>query len=69
MNDIIEKLSIFWSMTSSLLEVQKQKLKATRTYRALQELEKAVKTIFQCRYLTNGNIRREINEGLNEVEN
>lgn len=39
------------------------------TYRALAELGKAVKTIFLCRYLHLLELRREINEGLNVIEN
>ena len=39
------------------------------TYRALSELGKAVKTIFLCRYIGSEALRREINEGLNVVEN
>jgi TnpA family transposase len=38
-------------------------------YRALAELGKAVKTIFLCRYLGSMELRREINEGLNVIEN
>jgi TnpA family transposase len=39
------------------------------TYRALAELGKAAKTIFLCGYLDSVELRREINEGLNVVEN
>ena len=38
------------------------------TYKAFAELGKAVKTIFLCRYLHNEDLRREINEGLNVIE-
>ncbi len=38
------------------------------TQRALNELGKAVKTIFLCRYLHSEALRREINEELNVVE-
>jgi TnpA family transposase len=38
------------------------------TYKALAELGKAVKTIFLCRDLHSEALRREINEGLNIVE-
>jgi TnpA family transposase len=38
------------------------------TYKAFAELGKAVKTIFLCRYLHSEVLRREINEGLNIIE-
>ncbi|MBE9230103.1 Tn3 family transposase, partial [Phormidium sp. LEGE 05292] len=38
------------------------------TYQALAELGKAVKTIFLCEYLASEELRQEINEGLNVVE-
>ncbi len=38
-------------------------------YRALSELGKATKTIFLCRYLGSLQLRREIHEGLNVIEN
>jgi len=39
------------------------------TYQALGELGKVLKTIFLCQYLQKEELRREINEGLNVVEN
>lgn len=39
------------------------------TYKALAELGKVEKTIFLCEYLSSVDLRREINEGLNVVEN
>jgi TnpA family transposase len=39
------------------------------TYKALAELGKVLKTIFLCRYLQSVELRREIEEGLNVVEN
>jgi len=38
------------------------------TYKALAELGKVIKTIFLCRYLQDENLRREIHEGLNVIE-
>jgi TnpA family transposase len=39
------------------------------TYKALAELGKAIKTIFLCRYMQSIELRREIQEGLNVIEN
>ncbi|MDQ6773413.1 MAG: Tn3 family transposase [Candidatus Dormibacteraeota bacterium] len=39
------------------------------TYQALAELGKAAKTLFLCRYLHAAALRREIQEGLNVIEN
>ena len=38
------------------------------TYKAFSELGRAIKTIFLCNYLDSEKLRREINEGLNVVE-
>jgi TnpA family transposase len=38
------------------------------TYKAFAELGKTIKTIFLCGYLHNEDLRREINEGLNVIE-
>ena len=39
------------------------------TYLAFLELGRAVKTIFLCRYLESEEVRREVQEGLNIIEN
>ena len=39
------------------------------TYKAFQELGKVIKTVFLCEYLMSEELRIEINEGLNVVEN
>src|SRR2546425_12056094 len=38
-------------------------------YLAFLELGRAVKTIFLCRYLESEEVRREVQEGLNVIEN
>jgi TnpA family transposase len=38
------------------------------TYKAFSELGRAIKTIFLCQYLRSEALRREVNEGLNVVE-
>ena len=38
-------------------------------FRALSELGKAARTVFLCRYLHEEELRREIHEGLNVIEN
>lgn len=39
------------------------------TYKAFSELGRAIKSIFLCSYLTHEAVRREVQEGLNVVEN
>ena len=39
------------------------------TYKALSQLGRALKTIFLCQYLSDESVRREVQEGLNVIEN
>ncbi len=39
------------------------------TYKALSELGHVLKTIFLCQYLADETVRREVQEGLNVIEN
>lgn len=54
--------------TESILRRFTKKNVQHPTYKAFAELGKAIKTIFLCRYLHSEPLRREINEGLNVVE-
>ena len=55
--------------TESILKRFTRENRQHPTYQALQELGKAIKTLFLCRYLDSEPLRQEIHEGLNVVEN
>lgn len=55
--------------TESILKLFTKNNLKHPTYLALTELGRAIKTIFLCKYISSEDIRREIHEGLNVVEN
>jgi TnpA family transposase len=55
--------------TESILRRFNSYNRTNPTYKAFTELGKALKTIFLCRYLSDHELRQEIHDGLNVVEN
>lgn len=68
--DIVKFVTALRSGTASAESILKRFTRDTKhpTYLALCELGKAMKTIFLCEYLHSEDIRSEIQEGLNTVE-
>jgi TnpA family transposase len=63
----VTEFSRFWAYTPILRRFTRNNVQHP-TYKAFAELGKAIKTIFLCRYLHSQDLRREIHEGLNVVE-
>lgn len=64
-------MSVVWNSWNMLVlkdHDSRNSVHGDTTYKAFAELGKAVKTIFLCRYLHSEASRREINEGLNVIE-
>ena len=69
MIDALQQAEVAHAEADAILKRFTKKQPQHPTYSALAELGKVIKTIFLCHYLASEELRREIYEGLNVIEN